>query len=485
MGNIGLEDCPSDIHLEILTHLDLSDVLSFLSVCPSLHKLVDMPALWMGVLEGTESHRPLACPLGTDLSRLELHELRHVARHTNRVEQNWNNDHPRVLHTTELDLPDEWEVNDISILAVIPAASMIIIHTWGLGGELLVLCSFQSVAISEPFCAMNTLCDYAHTNETGRLLFACTFQPLGLFDEVRRDLCIFSITYGSGCTKLGVDIVYHTSLDYSYRTGLFISEDVVGYVRDESGRLFIRALNYVTKTSVDIPLDSASSINEISIIVTSSAPFIMEECYSGRYRIHRCPSELLPYCRPMAGEDFTQPRGVEKLGHIDPSYMYHYPADDSSCQLSPSLTAKHVVWSPRGVHRFLYGDYISPLTHQSQRPLTTVYFWPANYDSSSNSEGDMYNNTRVARVELRRAYGLQAVSVSGTYAVLSPCHGSLTSEHDLHLLQFCDNPTRIEVRPIVLPSVSLSHISSIAIDERHGVIYISQRAAKLIAVRFA
>jgi len=102
--------------------LRLQDVIAFLSVrlhfpivhprsasnlalyqtCSSHRKLRDSKYLWISVLEQTQKRRSLACPVGTDVSKLDIEDLQRIAICTYPLERNWSQDKPRISRAVKV-----------------------------------------------------------------------------------------------------------------------------------------------------------------------------------------------------------------------------------------------------------------------------------------------------------------------------------------------------------------------------------------------
>jgi hypothetical protein len=121
--------------------------------------------------------RPIACPAGTDLAKCELIDLKRIARHTHLLEQNWNNEHPRICASARLVLRQEHRHN---ILAVIPGTSMTVIHVDSdeADEESIVLCTFDDVPGYTKILSLKMFDQYAYNDEGGRYLMAFAFRPI-------------------------------------------------------------------------------------------------------------------------------------------------------------------------------------------------------------------------------------------------------------------------------------------------------------------
>ncbi|KAG6904798.1 hypothetical protein DXG01_007087 [Tephrocybe rancida] len=475
--NSKLVDCPVDVLLEITSHLKIQDVFSFLTVCSSFRRLGDEQSLWSKLLERTETRRPVACPPGTDFSKLNIEESRRILRHTERLEKNWDSILPMVYGSASLPHIDNLPLD---IVAVFPGASAVVISTVTSDSELLILGSFGSKPVVRPFCEMDLLVHHTTTIVGGRLCLACVIQPLGS-QGAKTELHIYHVALGLDGTP-HVDLNHQMSFDPLNFSHLFISQDVFGYIRvsdssdaamdlydylrtSEPGSVALHLYNFTADISVVVSLDSMICMaNEVKVAVSpDGAPIVTETLYNGSSRIYRCPSKYLPYgsCAPQG--DFT----VQMLGQVNPSYIINNPNGSSSI-----VNKKLVHWSPLGVHMFVDGYYVDSISHLFQSSYTAIYFWPA--DEETNL--DIYNNSRVARIELLITHRINTFSESGRYAVVYPEQWS--SHRELYLLQFYPGIAPcIDAKKITLPtslpkSLPGGRVGSIAIDERLGKVFL-------------
>ena len=135
-----------------------------------------MRSTWIGILERAGAVRPIACPIGEDLSRLGLYSLRRIAHHTNRLEQNWSRSNPqligavRVVRCWKPEIP--W-----SIIAVIPGTDIVLLHDFDFG---IVCYDLQTVTpITIPLHEVDrteTSVQFAHYNEYGKHLTAVAYD---------------------------------------------------------------------------------------------------------------------------------------------------------------------------------------------------------------------------------------------------------------------------------------------------------------------
>ena len=87
----------------------------------------------MSVLGQTQIYRNLLCPLGTDVSELDIDDLQQIAVCTYRLEINWSQNRPRIsgeigsVPCRPIPLDGQY----YAILAAIPATSHVLIEYRG------------------------------------------------------------------------------------------------------------------------------------------------------------------------------------------------------------------------------------------------------------------------------------------------------------------------------------------------------------------
>jgi hypothetical protein len=198
----------------------------------------------------------------------------------------------------------------------------------------------------------------------------------------------------------------------------------------------------------------------------------------GVYNLYRCAPGLLTY-GIVTHEKMEALDQVQRIGEVNSFRTpLHCPR---RCIARPQVEI--MARSPLGVHIFTCGSYVQEFTGRPTSRFTVVHFCP----SRKMHDAESYNAETTTRVDLNQAYELNALSPSGSYAVL--CTETLKGRPslDLQLLRFIPDPPSIETNSISLPSSLPVRTRSIEIDERRGVVYIahSGKPSRLVAVRFA
>ncbi|KAF8073385.1 hypothetical protein FPV67DRAFT_1477594 [Lyophyllum atratum] len=473
----------SDVLVEICTRFDLEDVLSFLSVCPSLRRLTHSRYLWITVLEKTQAHRTLACPVGTDLSKIDIEDLCRIARRTHQVEKSLGQARitPRAVELISYMTfcPPDIEVR---ILAVIPATPLVILCSELDSYEQhIILCDIEgnthlsSVSVGKIIC-------HAHYDEAGRHLIAVADEEDedGSQSDSQRSLRVFSIEYGAS-RQADIRQIFRSPMapqDWEEIDELFLSKDVLGVIfwpRDDDTPRPIHAINILKNLTVDIPMTSDDQIRSCSVV--DGTLFIVTTGL-GYYGLHRCSAPVLRTGEDPQWENYAT-TGV--VGDVVPFAEVYVPNDrwEDWGMLGPT-------WTSRGFHD-LRIVHPGPYTWASFSPAETFQMSPepcpqhfdrmlATKTINAETKGDEYYADHGV-VKLRKA-----ASPSGLYSIiLNPNRG----RDMLYLLQYDSDPPNIHIRQLDLPrNIHLDRVSSIAIDERHGVVYLSY-AHQLLAVSYA
>jgi len=260
---------------------------------------------------------------------------------------------------------------------------------------------------------------------------------------------------------------------------LFIHKDVIGVIPypDNDSTLSIRAFNFITNTCANISARVGYPVQDSAYVfcsVCDDTPYIIIVA-ENFYQIHRCPPEILPYLGTPVFDNGT-PIQVN-LPHV---------AEVSRDGLEDSiyLEMADLQWSPMGLH----GVFVQYPREYSTSTETLARFWPR-ISLSSGKYGSMSFDGRVGSyAESRFSPWLAASCPSGTYVVvaLNRTTDIITDPDELCLLHFIQDSYRVESRQLRLPFfVDLNRAYAIAIDERCGVIYLSDASGYLFAISYA
>ncbi|KAF9465807.1 hypothetical protein BDZ94DRAFT_307279 [Collybia nuda] len=470
------EIIPFDVLFEITTHLDLADILSFLLVCPSFRKLSASRYLWIDVLERTQKHRRLACPVGLDITTLEIDQLQRVAHLTHRVRTNWSKQSPRIFGATKsVPYVRPSEAEPAAILVAIQGTPLVVLYTQE-NTERLICCDMASTS-PNPRASMHvgTISRRAHYDEFGRHIIALVTRG----DRI--SLRVIAMTYGERSAPEMKEL-FSSYLDVPCRA-LFICRDVIGVVPfavDDSALFSIRAFNYNTGISFNIFVDLGYQIYNTSYVFCSvfdDTPYVIT-VEDKDYCIHKVPWELLPHGSKTCS--------IEDGGSVEGNLTLVAEISRAGVEDSFYVETAELRWSPRGLH----GIFVQYTSSYTDTTCTLVRSWPRDLPPSSHNEMTM--DGRVSSYSQSRVSPwLVGSSPSGTYsaAIINCSEVEETSSRvcsGLCLLEYSCDPPGVQCRQLTLPFyIDLDQIYSIALDERCGVIYISHVLGHLFAIPYA
>jgi hypothetical protein len=112
-------------------------MLTTCQACQHFQRLRGDKLVWIAALSRTQETRALACPIGTDISTLEIPQLIDIAIKTHRIATNWASDSPRLAGPTKSlrYTPTSLHSAPVSTLSVIPGTSLVLIYVQRDDGE--------------------------------------------------------------------------------------------------------------------------------------------------------------------------------------------------------------------------------------------------------------------------------------------------------------------------------------------------------------
>ncbi|KAG5651461.1 hypothetical protein H0H81_008597 [Sphagnurus paluster] len=483
---------PTEILLLFVGQLELSDVFNFLSACSSLRKLCDVPSLWISLLQRTKLRRKIACPTGTDLRNLQSKDLQIIARHTNRLEINWQSEAPRFLKPADFTLPDILTARHIWLLSVVPGTSMAILRAHGVGNKetLLLWPIGKPESLIMTIISAYSFVTFAFYHQSDRLLLACTTlleEDVSRSVAIPQRLQIFSIFYESKF----VELVYEVSVRGKVLS-LGLSKDILAFIysKDEDPPMYyLTTANYTTNRSLNVLFNPYSNFQYLGdpCLIVLDHKFLLAVGNRFTYDLHQfSPKALL-----LGAEEHTTPVGslknpITKVAHFrSPGGGFNSPIGGR-----PFVLMERMLWSPIGAYAIHSGRFI--LSQSAGHFYTTVHFWPYLRGAEElETTTRMCSDDARVTVELDGLFHQYAISHSGAYAVLSMGNSDASAGEVVQLLHFIRDPLHIDVRRITLP-VCAAHNPptthtrrSLEIDDRKGVIYISHGSSQFRAVRFA
>ncbi|KAF9486041.1 hypothetical protein BDN70DRAFT_370736 [Pholiota conissans] len=145
-----LASLPAETLINILSFVNLEDILTFPSVCRTFSSLAENRVLWIKALNAERSLRPIACSEDTELVSLGLTDLRYIAQQTYRLQRTWAINHPDALRISSpikvilLDVPGK-----CGLLGQVPETELYVFYSCA-SGEVFAL----DASIGERVCGV-------------------------------------------------------------------------------------------------------------------------------------------------------------------------------------------------------------------------------------------------------------------------------------------------------------------------------------------
>ncbi|KAF8870475.1 hypothetical protein BD779DRAFT_537079 [Infundibulicybe gibba] len=365
---VSLAKCPTDILLDIIGHLDLHDTFSFLSVCSGVKRLRHSRFLWLDLLQRTERVRPLAFPVGTDITHLSLAELEAVAQHTHHVQQNWGSERPSIRRPVRSKSYGPAGSGVAAILSVVPGTSLAILYIRET--TQLICCDLDAPHLMESM-VVGHISRKAHYNKPGLHLIALT---MGHHTHAR-SLCVLGVEHENGRAVTLKE--YFRAPSYTSCKALFICEDVIGVIPYPEDETFIRvhATNFLTNVSVTVLIEVGHPISNFSYLlcyVHDTSPYIVV-ANSWEFEVHRCPADRLP----LGGA-----HGLESGSHerINNTRVAKIDVEQDGLRADHGVYDSEIAemrWSPMGFHAIVV-EY----SHETAYPTTFAHFWPSGIEKA-------------------------------------------------------------------------------------------------------
>ncbi|KAG6830639.1 hypothetical protein H0H87_007453 [Tephrocybe sp. NHM501043] len=217
---------------------------------------------------------------------MDTTELQQVARHTHRLESNWNVEKPRLSRAVGYDHFSDVEC----IIAPIPGTSLAVLYGPELDEDLLVVC--DGGGTSPPVRFRIGIPIYkAVSIEPGRLFIALVTEVLVVVSQLQ----VFSVNYGAEKTP-SITECFSSRLLVNPDTVrvLFIATNTVGlFGRGDDENYSLNIINFVKNLSITVrmpfkcPYDRGmfcQLIDEIPYIVVSN-----DDSNDATYELYRCP----------------------------------------------------------------------------------------------------------------------------------------------------------------------------------------------------
>ncbi|KAF8875307.1 hypothetical protein BD779DRAFT_1678313 [Infundibulicybe gibba] len=453
-------NCPQDILMEITSHLNLKDLVAFLSICPAFKTLMDSRSLWIYLLERMEMRRPLACPVGTIVQDLGIDKLQEIAQRTGRLEANWNSEAPLILGAVK---STNWNLQRAEILHIIPGTGLAIIRTL----NKITCCNLDDLE-SPVDLHVGPVIHVAHYDELDCHLMALVTarrQEKGSINYLH----VFRVKYGNE-TNTTIERIFHAPLR-NCGNGLFINKDVVGLITLHASYINVHATNFITEAtsliriSVGYPIHVASHLcsymqgRMLSIVIADGS----------EYDIFGCPADEIPF-----GNTHTSQLGGERI--LEGDVIRTGRIDDRESHTS-DLEVVMLNQCPLGLYTIIQFEYRG-------RFAALFRFWPA-------GNQDALTTLRLKGIIPYRddKLPLIASSASGSCVAFildqTPRLGRFGAIMSLYLVTFT-NPDKICVHlPEVPDYINLEDVHSIGVDEHCGIIYLLTESGNVFAIPYA
>ncbi|KAG6910114.1 hypothetical protein DXG01_013168 [Tephrocybe rancida] len=475
-----LSDLPSDILSAIFSHLELHDLISAISVCCVFRQLTDSKPLWIFALTKASEARNLACPLGTDVTQMSVDELKRVARRTDKLYRNWSLDRPCIARAVRsVPYPDTNGVEPDSIIATIPATSLVVLYLRE--QEQIVICDSEG-KIPLFSTRVGQVQFRAHFDEPLRHLIAVTTtEDHGTVSWLK----IISIEYGNGEVPSIRELFTYLMPAQHDVYDIFLTTNIVGLVRcleDES--LCVHAVNFAKNVSVEIPMPFGNFTDPPLVIcsVIDKIPYITV-ALRDVYEVYRCPVDKLVSEADLNLEKVEAEicTGMIRVVKITRSYTEGNSNDWDTAELRLSAFGFHML-------RVLYVNDFASITYSFLWPLENLH--SLGLDGVPIAEGLTHAETSIdgrppARYMGRTAW-LASTSHSGIYSAVIIMTDDNGGDWQLYLLQRVLRPPNIHVRILDVPHyINLDQIYALAIEERHGVIYLTHERGYVFSIPYS
>ncbi|KAJ7215211.1 hypothetical protein B0H12DRAFT_356493 [Mycena haematopus] len=124
---LGIADFPQDVLLELVKHLNVSDLISFLSICRAIRELQLERTLWINALTRLKQVEMQSPPLlsASSLDTMSLAQLQNTVQRANQLMNNFKSSQPRPARIHSV------SVHPHSRIICIAGANLVVTHTTG------------------------------------------------------------------------------------------------------------------------------------------------------------------------------------------------------------------------------------------------------------------------------------------------------------------------------------------------------------------
>ncbi|KAJ6522291.1 hypothetical protein B0H19DRAFT_1203079 [Mycena capillaripes] len=221
---MSLTTLPQDVLLELVRHLDVADLLNFLSICRVIREIQAEKSLWLDALLRIKEVQQQPLPIFDwgALDTLSLAELQNIVQRTNRLMNNWKSESPRPVHIGTI------SVGNWTNIIVIPGANLVLCYAGMVVTCWDTLTCHHVASLDIPKLQFQT---EVSTEFVGQALIGgCIFGP----GEDERMVAV-RINYGNRA-QISMTHVISPARNNSYglRSNFFVDSRVVGFCTPSS-----------------------------------------------------------------------------------------------------------------------------------------------------------------------------------------------------------------------------------------------------------
>ncbi|KAJ6521083.1 hypothetical protein DFH09DRAFT_1193274 [Mycena vulgaris] len=454
---------PQDVLLELFKHLDVTDLITFLSICRIIRELQCERTLWIHALIRLKQveMQPLPLPLGKTLDVLSLHELQNTVRRANRLAlrlaNNLKSDHPRPARICPL------FVEPGARIFCIPGANLIVTHITG------------SVS------CWDTL--------TSHRVAYQEIPDLRIQITAPRNVRYLAAVWIDFLDRTHISISHTTSQatnDASFfRSHLFMNSQALGFCTES--HIIFWGLEDNGRVEVHPQKDCCPP--------SSPTPACL--LFGRRLYIFRKGGNLrqakvynIPFSEPSKNQLSTTNIDPPSTTVLPISYPFH-PNQEALTETASLFSFTVHVHSPHVVAPE-YGVYAVTCTDLGNRPLSVVYFWPARPSAAHDGMLDIGPGCAYGHAHLIRQ---MSIGATGRYVLIRALgvtgeeSSGAEGEEYLGLLHLPPRPphddqSTITFRKLDIGATSLQSCQQIALDDSLGLALVLDNTGRLTAISF-
>lgn len=468
-----LHNLPHDVLLHVLGFCDLKTGISFSMACSTFHALLEKRSFWITCLTKTRLSKPIPCLLHEDLTTHDLASLKRIALQSLRLQRNWDLPKPEIIgsiKTVKLGIRPKFD-----IVFQVPGTELYVLHArpkgfmtcWDIG---------LGKAVCPPIHVAKAILDVSPgQDQPGRFSMGLLVND-GDINTPNLSLVIVCLEYSLSTAKVQIVFRHYLSPLFCH-WAVFMTKEIVGVLRCDVSRrdptIDLLALNIsskkMTMVKTDIPYNP-SNANEDGHSATSACDgdiFILIEHGSTSVSFC-CPKEYFPHDGDNSCPDESFLRcNAAALRILDGSgTRYHAEGALSSDSFyDVPAVSMHSVVSPEG-------------------PIIHIRFWTRSAGSPKTLSLLQSANVRgVLHDSPGSAWQLMLIPHSGRHVLLV---AKSNEDVVLRLVRYNPQKSAASVHELELPpSIDLSLIYSLGLDDHRGVISLLDRRGNLYAIPYA